>query len=153
MTEYPEQELTRRTIQAAIEVHRLLGPGYLESIYGDALAHEFNLRDIPFEREKVIQVQYKGVIVGEHRLDFLVAGRVVVELKGVSRFHEAFRAQVISYLKATGLKVGLILNFGMPTMKGLFGTSRGARRGRQSTPPDVVGDACALIRYGDYRPL
>jgi len=55
--------------------------------------------------------------VGEHRLDFLVAGRVVVELKGVSRFHEAFRAQVISYLKATGLKVGLLLNFGMPTMK------------------------------------
>ena len=117
MTEYPERELTSRVIQAAIEVHRLLGPGYLESIYGDALTHEFNLRDIPFEREKAIQVQYKGVIVGEHRLDFLVAGRVVVELKGVSRFHEAFRAQVISYLKATGLKVGLLLNFGMPTMK------------------------------------
>ena len=117
MTKYPERELTRRIIQAAIEVHRLLGPGYLESIYGDALTYEFNLCDIPFEREKAIQVKYKGVIVGEHRLDFLVAGQVVVELKGVSRFHEAFRAQVISYLKATGLKVGLILNFGMPTMK------------------------------------
>jgi GxxExxY protein len=117
VTEYPERELTRRIIQAAIEVHRLLGPGYLESIYGDALTHEFNLRDIPFEREKAMRVQYKGVIVGEHRLDFLVAGRVVVELKGVSRFHEAFRAQVISYLKATSQKVGLILNFGMPTMK------------------------------------
>ena len=82
-----------------------------------------------------------------------MAGRVVVELKGVSRFHEAFRAQVISCLKATGLKVGLLLNFGMPTMKGLFGTSRGARRGRQSTPADAVGDAYTLIRYGDYRPL
>jgi hypothetical protein len=82
-----------------------------------------------------------------------VAGRVVVELKGVGRFHEAFRAQAISYLKATGLELGLILNFGMPTMKGLFGTSRGARRGLSSTPPDVVGDAYTLIKYGDYRPL
>ena len=81
------------------------------------MTHEFNLHHIPFEREKAIQVKYKDVVVGEHRLDFLVTGRVVVELKAVSRFHEAFRAQVISYLKATGLKVGLILNFGMPTMK------------------------------------
>jgi len=106
MTKYPEQELTREIIRAAIEVHRHLGPGYLESIYHDALMHE-----------KLIRVTYKNVIVGEHRLDFLVADRVVVELKAVSRFHEAFRAQAISYLKATDLKVSLILNFGMPTMK------------------------------------
>jgi GxxExxY protein len=114
---YPEQELTRRIIEAAIEVHRTLGPGYLESIYQEALTHEFTLRGIPFEREKPIQVKYKGVIVGEHRLDFLVGGRVIVELKAVSEFHEAFRAQVISYLKATGLKVGLILNFGKPRLR------------------------------------
>ncbi|MBE9506936.1 MAG: GxxExxY protein [Chloroflexi bacterium] len=117
MTKYPEQELTREIIRAAIEVHRHLGPGYLESIYHDALMHEFNLCHIPFEHEKLIRVTYKNVIVGEHRLDFLVADRVVVELKAVSRFHEAFRAQAISYLKATDLKVSLILNFGMPTMK------------------------------------
>jgi GxxExxY protein len=116
-TEYPEQELTRRIIEAAIQVHRNLGPGYLESIYHNALTHEFSSRGIPFEREKVIPVTYKGVIVGEHRLDSLVADRVVIELKAVSGFHQAFRAQAISYLKATSLKVGLILNFGMPTMK------------------------------------
>ena len=114
---YPEQELTRRIIEAAIEVHRTLGPGYLESIYQEALTHEFTLRKIPFEREKPIQVKYKGVIVGEHRLDFLVDGRVIVELKAVSEFHEVFRAQVISYLKSTGLKVGLILNFGKPRLR------------------------------------
>ena len=65
MTEYPERELTRRIIQAAIEVHRLLGPGYLESIYGDALTHEFNLRDIPFEREKSL-CQTKRSIHSSH---------------------------------------------------------------------------------------
>ena len=114
---YPEQELTRQIIEAAIEVHRRLGPGYLESIYHEALKHEFTLRQIPFESEKTITVRYKDVIVGEHRLDFLVAGRIVVELKAVSNFHEAFRAQVISYLKATDLKVGLILNFGKPRLR------------------------------------
>jgi GxxExxY protein len=114
---FPEQELTERIIQAAIEVHRLLGPGYLESIYQEALSHEFALHGIPFERERTFTVMYKDFVVGEHRLDFLVDGRVVVELKAVSDFHEAFRAQVISYLKATGLKVGLILNFGKTRLK------------------------------------
>ncbi len=114
---YPEQELTRQIIGAAIEVHRQLGPGYLESIYHEALKHEFALRRIPFESEKTFTVRYKDVIVGEHRLDLLVAERVIVELKAVSDFREAFRAQVISYLKATGLKVGLILNFGKPRLR------------------------------------
>ena len=115
--DYPEKELTKRIIEAAIEVHRILGPGYLESVYQEALAQEFSLRRIPFEREKAFQVTYKGVVAGEHRLDFLVDKRVVVELKAVSEFNEVFRAQVIPYLKVTGLRVGLILNFGKPRLK------------------------------------
>ncbi len=109
--------MTDRIIKAALEVHTQLGPGYLESVYQEALAREFTLRQIPFEREKMIQVVYKGAVVGEHRLDFLVEGQVVVELKAVSEFHEAFRAQVLSYLKATGLRVGLIINFGKRRLK------------------------------------
>jgi GxxExxY protein len=91
---YPERELTQQVIGAAMEVHRLPGPGYLESTYQGALAHELRLRSIPFEREKVIRVTYKGRLVGEHRLDFLIDGRVVVELKAVSEFDESFRAQI-----------------------------------------------------------
>jgi GxxExxY protein len=117
MKTYPEKELTRRIIGAAIEVHRHLGPGYLEAIYHEALTHEFRHRQLPFSREKRIQVMYKDVVVGEHRPDFVVADRVVVELKAVNGFHESHRAQVLSYLTATGLKVGLILNFGLRTMK------------------------------------
>jgi GxxExxY protein len=104
-------ELAHRVIGAAIEVHKVLGPGFLESVYEEALACEFELRDIPFERQYPTTLQYKTKIVGDSRLDFLVGGELVVELKAVGAIHPIFPAKVIHYLKISGLELGLIINF------------------------------------------
>ena len=115
-TEIPENidSLAKRVIGAAIEVHSNLGPGYLESIYSEALACELKFRDIPFERERNIHVHYKGTPIGEHRLDFLVDNQLVVELKAVDSLLPIHVAQTLSYLKATGLPLGLLINFHVP---------------------------------------
>jgi len=105
------KDVTSRILDAAIEVHRVLGPGFLEGVYEEALAREFNLRGIRFERQKAIPVPYKDIVAGEHRLDFLVDDSVIVELKAVKDFDEIHFAQVMSYLKATGKRVGLLINF------------------------------------------
>ncbi len=105
-------ELTERIIGAAIEVHRILGPGLLESVYEGALCHELFLQEIPFRRQVDAAVSYKNAVVGNQRLDLIVADAVVVELKSQRGLPEATAAQVLSYLKATGLKRGLLLNFG-----------------------------------------
>ena len=108
--------LTEQIISSAIEVHRLLGPGLLEAIYEEALCYEFFLRNIPFERQKEIDVSYKGKIIKGQRLDLLVKGEVVVEIKSVRKFDEVFTAQALSYLKSTGLKRALLINFGARTL-------------------------------------
>lgn len=109
-------ELTERIIGAAIEVHRILGPGFLESIYEAALCHEFSLRDIPFERQKTVAIQYKGQVLHGQRLDLVVAGCVVLELKATQTVSKALPdaaiAQLLSYLRATNLQRGLLINFG-----------------------------------------
>ena len=105
-------ELTERTIGAAIEVHRLLGPGLLESIYEKALCHELGLRGIEFERQVEVDVVYKGHIIKGQRIDVLVEQEAIVELKSVSRLPDVAKAQTLSYLKATGLKRALLNNFG-----------------------------------------
>ena len=105
-------KLTEQIIAAAIEVHRVLGPGLLESIYEEALCHELGLRGIAFERQKDVDVIYKDVRIKGQRLDLLVKGEVVVEIKSVRRIDDVFSAQVLSYLKSTGLKRALLLNFG-----------------------------------------
>ncbi len=107
-----KDELTEKIIGAAIEVHRILGPGLLESIYEEALTIEMGLRGIPHQRQVEVDVQYKGHVIKGQRLDILVAGQVVVELKSVAQLPEVAMAQVLSYLKATGLKRGLLINFG-----------------------------------------
>jgi len=109
--------LTERIIAAAIEVHRELGPGYLKSIYEQALAKEFDSRKIKYERQKEIGIFYKEEQVGTHRLDFVVEGKVVLEIKSIERFDEVHRAQVISYCKASRIKVGLLINFNMAVLK------------------------------------
>ncbi|WP_025321611.1 GxxExxY protein [Deferrisoma camini] len=109
--------LTEAVIGAAIEVHRHLGPGYLESVYEEALGIELDLRGIPHQRQVPVSVDYKGRSVGEGRLDLLVGDRLVVELKAVEALAPIHHAQVISYLKATGSPVGLLLNFNVPSMK------------------------------------
>ena|SRR5438105_1061733 len=103
--------LTGRIIGAAIEVHRTLGPGLLESIYEEALCHEFDLQGIGYRRQVEIDVVYKGKVIKGQRIDVLVENEVIVELKSLSRLPEVSTAQVLSYLKATGLKRGLIINF------------------------------------------
>ncbi len=105
-------KLTEQIIASAIEVHRILGPGLLESIYEEAICYELSLRDIPFERQKEIDVFYKDKIIKGQRLDLIVHGEVVVEIKSVRRLEDIFTAQVLSYLKSTGFKRALLINFG-----------------------------------------
>ncbi len=109
--DYPEKELTEKIIGCAITVHRELGPGYLESIYENALSHELMKQGLAFERQRVVRVFYDGIQVGEHRLDLFVEGRVVVELKSVDTLTQKHLAQTISSLKAVGANVGLLMNF------------------------------------------
>jgi len=105
-------EVSQAIIGAAIEVHRTLGPGLLESAYEECLSHEFSLRQIPFERQKPLHVDYKGVRLDcGYRLDFLVAGLVVVEVKAVEALLPIHQAQVLSYMKLGGWKLGLLINF------------------------------------------
>ena len=106
------KELTGKIIQAFYEVHHVLGPGYLESIYQNALIIELKAMGLRCETEKVVEIFYRNKKVGEHRLDLVIDDKVIVELKAVAEFHPAHQAQVISYLKATGSKIALLVNFG-----------------------------------------
>ena len=106
------RNLSYHIIQCAMEVHNILGPGYPERIYEEALVREFGKGGISFERQKQIELSYKGEKIGDFWLDLVVEEKIVVELKAVSELSDVFEAQVLSYLKATGLKLGLIINFG-----------------------------------------
>jgi GxxExxY protein len=112
-----DEELARRVIGAAIEVHRLLGPGFLESIYRRALCHELSLQGIPFEYEKELVVAYKDIQIPGQRFDVLVSGRILLELKTVEAFAPIHQAQLLSYLKATGLRLGFLINFKVLVLK------------------------------------
>ena len=105
-------ELTEKVIGAAIEVHRELGPGLLESAYQRALEHELTLRGIRFTAQKVCAVKYKGLTIDDaYRLDLLVEDKLVVELKAVDAFVDVHEAQLLTYLKFTGCQLGLLINF------------------------------------------
>lgn len=107
-----EEALTARILGAAIAVHRILGPGFVESVYHRALERELGTAGLSFRTEYEVVIWYDGIKAGEHRLDLLVADQVIVELKTVSQFSSAHYAQVRSYLRACQLRVGLLLNFG-----------------------------------------
>ncbi len=116
----PSEELdffAHGVIGVAIEVHRLLGPGSLESVYEEALAIEMNLREIPFTRQVVVGVNYKNNIVGKGKLDFLIGGQLIVELKAVEIVAPIHSAQLLSYVKTTGRHLGLLINFNTPILK------------------------------------
>ena len=116
--EYPEKDKTYVIIDAAMEVHRQLGPGSLEAVYQEALAEEFRMRNIPAEREVPLPIYYKGKRLStRYRADFICYGSVIVKLKALSRLSEVEKSQVINYLKATGYKVGLLLNFGTRSLE------------------------------------
>lgn len=111
-------ELTSAVIGAAIEVHRPLGPGLLESSYRECLCRELLLRSIPFEREKPLPFEYKGIHLGcGYRLDIVVAGSVIVEVKSVEALAPIHDAQLLTYLRIGGWRVGLLINFNVAVLK------------------------------------
>jgi GxxExxY protein len=111
------EDLTEQVIGAAVEVHRALGPGLLESAYEECLCHEFHLRGISFERQRPLPVEYKGVKLDcGYRLDLTVENKVILEIKCVEHILPVHEAQLLTYLKMTGIRVGLLLNFNVSTL-------------------------------------
>ena len=118
MGDFLYREESFAIIGAAMEVHKVLGCGFTEPVYQAALEQEFLLRNIPFEREKTFPVMYKGITLEKtYRVDFLCFGQVIVELKALSGFSDEHKAQVLNYLKASKLKLGLLVNFGRPSLE------------------------------------
>jgi GxxExxY protein len=114
----PEADLAMsRTIGCAIAVHRVLGPGFIESIYRKAMCIELESRNLAYEKERSIRITYRGVEIPGQRVDFIVEGVIVLEIKAVTRLDQVHRAQLISYLKTTGLHGGLLINFRVPLLK------------------------------------
>jgi len=114
---HPFEDLSRKIIGAAIEVHAALGPGFLETIYEEAFKLELEEHGLNYEAQKEIKIEYLGVQIGTHRLDLIVENKIVVELKAVKELNEIHFAQLLSYLKASGIKVGLLLNFAKPKLE------------------------------------
>ena len=112
----PDEQLTHAIIGVAIEVHRHLGPGLLESIYERAMQLELNRREIAYRAQVAVPMTYKGDPVGDFYADLIIADRVIVELKAVTALHNAHITQVLGYLGATGLHLGLLINFNVPLL-------------------------------------
>lgn len=111
------EELTEKVIGAAMEVHTTLGAGFLESVYEEAFAYEMQLRQILFERQKALPVHYKGKQVKEFICDFWIENKILLEIKAVRSLTNNEEAQLMNYLKATGVKLGMLLNFGEQSLK------------------------------------
>lgn len=113
-----EEKVTERIIGAAIEVHRFLGPGLMESAYESCMCAEFGLGGISFRRQVPVPLVYKGLTVDcDYRIDLIVQDRVVVELKAVEKLLAVHEAQLLTYLRLTGLRVGLLINFNVPVLR------------------------------------
>jgi GxxExxY protein len=117
MTEILFKDLSFAIIGAAMEVHRILGPGFLEAVYQAALEHELTLRGIPFEAQTRLAVTYKGRLVGDYVADIVVDGQIILELKAISALTKAHEAQAHNYLAATGLRLAILLNFGAKSLQ------------------------------------
>jgi len=110
-------ELTREIIGAAMEVHRILGAGFVESVYEEPLAIEFDLRKIPYERQRPIDVIYKGRVAKHFVCDFIVYDKIIVELKAIGTITDIEKAKVLNYFKGAGLNLGLLLNYGASSLE------------------------------------
>ena len=117
MTEIIHKDLSYAIVGAAMEVHKILGPGFLELVYESALAYEFDLRGIPYERRKRLPVSYKDKFIGDYIADMVVDDKIILELKAVSAITPAHEAQAHHYVAATGLKLAIILNFGAESLQ------------------------------------
>jgi GxxExxY protein len=117
-TQWLYKNLTEKTIGAALEVHQELGNGFLEYVYEEALCYELKLRNIVFERQKDIDIQYKNIIIPKkYTPDILIENKVIVEIKAIKALTETDEAQLLNYLKATKIRIGLLLNFGTKSLK------------------------------------
>ena len=117
LKEYPFKDITEKIISCAIEVHSSLGPGLLENLYEEAMEHELKSRNIAYKRQKELEIKYKGNPIGNYRLDYLIENKVIVELKCVEAIKGIHIAQVLTYLKAENLRVGLLINFNVDKLK------------------------------------
>ena len=111
------EQLAHEVIGCCLAVHKELGPGLLESVYPRAVAVELEERGVSFEMEKSVRVNYRGRLLCHQRLDMFIAGRIVLEIKSVALLHPIHVAQVISYLRLTGARLGLLINFNVPMLK------------------------------------
>ncbi len=130
-----DAELTQQIIGCAMKVHRVLGPGFLESVYEKALTHELTKLGLEVECQFELKVVYDGIVVGEFTPDMLVAGRVMLEIKGVQSLAPAHEVQLVNYLTAIGIEIGLLLNFGSPSLgiKRKYRTYRPRKQGDSRT--------------------
>jgi GxxExxY protein len=133
LTEIIYKDLSYDIVGAAQEVHRVLGSGYLETVYQAALAQELTLRHIKHEQQKRLTVEYKGVVVGEYQADFLVEDCIILELKAVSALNGTHEAQALNYLAGTGLRLAILLNFGAESLE----QTRVINRNRRGLPYSV----------------
>jgi GxxExxY protein len=119
MNEFKDMhDIAEQVIKAATEVHQIIGPGMLESVYHECLSHELRLRGIPFERQKQLTIEYKGArLDGGYRLDFVVADKLVVELNSSNKPGPERQTRMLTYLVLTGIKEGLLINFNVPILK------------------------------------
>ena len=111
------KELSFAVIGAAMEVHKILGPGFLEAVYQLALEKELTLRNIPFQHQVELPVTYKGDLVGLYKADLIVDNKIVLEIKGISKLNASHEAQALHYLAATGLQLAILINFGMSSLE------------------------------------
>jgi GxxExxY protein len=114
---YPEQEMTQRTLEASFAVHNALGAGFLEKVYANALSLELRQMELVCAQEVPFKVKYKDVVVGDYSADLVVEKRVLVELKACTGLDSVHEAQILNYLKASGIRVGLLMNFGKPRLE------------------------------------
>lgn len=117
MAELLYKQLSFEVIGAAMEVHRVMGPGFLEEVYQKALERELAIRHIPFVAQQHIEVAYKGIVIADYYLDVVVDGKIVLELKAVSQLLPVHQSQLMSYLKASGHKLGMLINFGEESLR------------------------------------
>ena len=111
------KELSFTVIGAAMEVHKILGPGFLEAVYQLALEKELALRRVPFQHQVELPVTYKGDLVGIYKADLIIDNKIVLEIKGISRLNGSHEAQALHYLAATGLQLAILINFGMSSLE------------------------------------
>jgi len=113
---YPEQELTRKILKGAFAVHNALGCDFLEKVYSNALLFELRQMGVGCEQEVPFKVRYKEAVIGDYCADLIVERRVLVELKACAGLERVHEAQILNYLKASGIRVGLLMNFGKPKL-------------------------------------